>query len=154
MFPFVNLKIVFKPVYKLNCLSKLKSQYSLLSLSNVIYKINCASCKEFYVGLTTRRLEQRLKEHSGSECSALFRHAMSTGHTIDITNPEILASDVIKTRLSIKETWWLRITLPVGHWMAIRDHMNWSCGNYLHYCFSTMTSNPLVYFLDSAMCAF
>ena len=123
VFPCVNLKIVFKPVYKLSCVSKLKSQYPLLSSSNVIYKVNCASCNEFYVGLTTRRLEQRLKEHSSSENSALFRHAMDTGHTIDICNPEVLASDVISRRLRIKET------------LIIKDHsahrsLNGNQGSY------------------------
>ena len=98
------LKLFSSQFFKLGCLSKLKSKYSLLSASNVVYKINCASCSEFYVGLTTRRLEQRLKEHSSCDSSALLRHALATGHTIDFTQPEVLTTDVIKTRLSIKET--------------------------------------------------
>ena len=56
------------------------------------------------MGLTTRRLQQRLKEHSSCENSALFKHSMDTGHTINFSNPEVIASDQIKIRLSIKES--------------------------------------------------
>ena len=104
LFPCVNLKIVFKPVCKLACLSKLKDAYPLKSLSNVIYKVNCQSCHEFYIGLTTHRLEQRLKEHSSCDTSALFRHSLDTGHVIDFNNPEVVASDNNRIRLGIKET--------------------------------------------------
>ena len=84
LFPCINLRIIFKPVCKLGRLSKLKASYSLTSLSSVIYKVKCSMCEEFYIGLTTCRLEQRLKEHASGESSALFRHAMDTGHPIDI----------------------------------------------------------------------
>ena len=104
LFPCINLRIIFRPVCKLGCLSKLKASFSLTSLSNVIYKVNCTMCEEFYIGLTTRRLEQRLKEHASCDSSALFRHTMDTGHPIDFANPEVLTSDRIKTRLYIKET--------------------------------------------------
>ena len=104
VFPCVKLTIVFRPQFKLGCLSKLKSTFNLLSLSNVIYKINCLTCDEFYVGLTSRRLEQRIKEHLSIDSSALMRHSSLTGHRIDFYNPEVLATDVIKSRLCIKET--------------------------------------------------
>ena len=61
--PNVDLKIIFKPVSKLQCLSKLKSGIPLLSRSKVVYKISCNNCNEFYVGLTTRKLEERISEH-------------------------------------------------------------------------------------------
>ena len=82
----------------------MKSPYALLSSSNVIYKVNCSDCQEFYVGLTTRRLDQRLKEHASSDSSALMKHRLQTGHDIQYKFPEVLASDVCKTRLFIKET--------------------------------------------------
>ena len=37
--PWTRLILFFKPIYKLNTLSKLKSKYKLLSNSNVVYKI-------------------------------------------------------------------------------------------------------------------
>ena len=82
VFPCVELTVIFKPAYKLSKLCKLKSLFPLLSNSNVIYKVNCATCSDFYVGLTSRRLEQHMKEHSTCEYSALLRHHMKTGHSI------------------------------------------------------------------------
>ena len=55
--PLVKLNIVFKPTVRLNILSKLKSVIPTLNHSNVVYKINCQDCNEFYIGLTTRRLQ-------------------------------------------------------------------------------------------------
>ena len=61
--PWTRLQAIFKPSYKLNVLSKLKSQISLLNKSNVVYKLNCEDCEEFYIGQTTRRLKKRIQEH-------------------------------------------------------------------------------------------
>ena len=63
----MNIVTIFKPVSRLSCLSKLKSTVSVLNRSNVIYKINCVECPEFYIGLTTRRLHKRLHEHKTRE---------------------------------------------------------------------------------------
>ena len=61
--PSINVRVVFKPMLKLSSLSKLKSAYPLKSRSGVVYRVNCLECDEFYIGMTTRRLHQRLKEH-------------------------------------------------------------------------------------------
>ena len=102
--PYVNLVTIFKPVSRLSCLSKLKSTVSVLNRSNVIYKINCVECPEFYIGLTTRRLHKRLHEHKTREYCSVYRHSFVTDHKMDFDNPEILGSDIQKIRLQIKET--------------------------------------------------
>ena len=102
--PCVDLSVVFKPIHKFNRLCKLKSLYPLLSRSNVLYRVNCKDCAEFYVGLTTRRLEQRMKEHSTSQNSALMLHSLDTGHRPMYDSPEVLATDCCRTRLFIKES--------------------------------------------------
>ena len=56
--PWAKLNIIFKPVARLNVISKLKSVIPKLNRSNVVYKINCQDCNEFYIGLTTRRLHK------------------------------------------------------------------------------------------------
>ena len=106
--PNVDLKILFKPVRKLQCLSQLKSGIPLLSRSKVVYKISCNNCNEFYVGLTTRRLEERISEHIKNDASALYKHAVETGHDIAFSRPEILTSDDIELRLQVKETLMIR----------------------------------------------
>ena len=101
--PWVEPRIVFKPFLKLSTLSKLKCQYPLLVNSNVVYKVQCQDCCEFYIGKTIRRLQQRLKEHSQEEHSALFRHANEQKHNIDFECPSILARDSNNSRLLVKE---------------------------------------------------
>ena len=101
--PWAKLNIVFKPVARLNVISKLKSVIPKLNRSNVVYKINCQDCNEFYIGLTTRRLHKRLNEHKKRTYCALYKHA-ETGHVLDFVNPEIIGNDQIKLRLQVKET--------------------------------------------------
>ena len=81
--PWTRLILFFKPIYKLNTLSKLKSKYKLLSNSNVVYKINCANCDEFYIEMTQRILQKRINEHSSCETSSVCRHAQLTNHDIN-----------------------------------------------------------------------
>ena len=45
-----------------------------------------------------------MKEHASSDSSALMKHHMETGHRIEYDLPEVLASDMCKTRLFVKET--------------------------------------------------
>ena len=100
--PWINIQVVFRAAYKLSRLSKLKSPFPVLTNSGVVYKINCENCSEFYVGMTTRRLEQRMKEHS--DCgSAVAAHAAQTGHTPALHSPHILARDSCRSKLYVKE---------------------------------------------------
>ena len=57
--PWTKLYAIFKPSYTFQKLSKLK-KVPILNRSKVIYKINCSSHNDFYVGLTTRRLPKVL----------------------------------------------------------------------------------------------
>ena len=71
--------------------------------SNVVYKLNCKDCSEFYIGVTCRRLEQRIGEHSTSVSSAVLQHMTSLGHDVAFNDPQILAHDNNRFRLGIKE---------------------------------------------------
>ena len=102
--PSIHVNFIFVPVCKLFKLSKLKCQIPTLSRSSVVYKVECSECNEFYVGMTTRRLQQRLKEHSQSDSSALRRHALDANHDIDFANASIMATDQYRSRLYVKES--------------------------------------------------
>ena len=102
--PWIQLRVVFTPVCKLTTLSKLKSSLHKLMRSNVVYKLNCKDCSEFYIGMTCRRLEQRIGEHSTSVSSAVLQHMTSLGHDVAFNDPQILAHDNNWFRLGIKET--------------------------------------------------
>ena len=101
--PWISLRVIFKPVHKLSVLSKLKSEYPLLSKSGVVYKVSCGDCNQFYIGMTGRRLGQRMAEHQDSSESALNKHVVETGHHVDFGNPCVLACDSVTERLYIKE---------------------------------------------------
>jgi hypothetical protein len=102
--PWTKLICMFKPVKRLNSLSKLKTPYRLSSLSGVVYRVGCSDCSEFYIGLTERILQIRLNEHSKSDTSAIHMHAQNTKHNINFALPEVLAFDTVKLRLQIKES--------------------------------------------------
>ena len=46
----------------MNVLSKFKSQLSLPDKSNVVHKLDCEDCEEFYIGQTTRRLKNHIQK--------------------------------------------------------------------------------------------
>ena len=121
--PWIELFIVFKPSLKFNVLSKLKDVLPVCSRSHVVYKINCTECQDFYIGMTCRRLKDRLSEHMTSDASALHQHSSSTGHEINFAQPEILARDSFKTRLLIKET------LKIQEFRAYKS-LNRNVGSY------------------------
>ena len=102
--PWINLRLVFSPVCKLTTLTKIKCPIPIISQSNVVYRINCKECKNFYIGKTNRRLSQRLKEHASSESSALTKHSIESGHIIDFGSPQVLCKDLVHNRLLIKES--------------------------------------------------
>ena len=71
--------------------------------SHVVYKVSCSECQEFYIGMTCRRLKDRLSEHMTSESSALYQHSSSTRHKINFGQPEILARNSTRSGLLIME---------------------------------------------------
>ena len=102
--PWAKLNIIFRPYFRLKILSNLKSPVPLLNKSNVVYKINCNECDEFYIGMTKRRVHIRLKEHKTRHYSAVFKHIHEHKHNIDFEHPKILCNDCNKMRLLVKET--------------------------------------------------
>ena len=102
--PWSKPNIVFKPSYRLSVVSKLKSPVKTLNKSNVVYKINCLDCNNFYIGMTRRRLHKRLHEHKSIQYCAVFKQISEKGHNINFDKPTVLCSDSSKTRLFVKET--------------------------------------------------
>ena len=86
----------------------------VLKLSNpcpsIISEVAWSKVVKLYVGLTTRILHSRLKEHGKDSNSALLTHSIVSGHDIAFSTPSILSSDnnrlclYIREALCIKET--------------------------------------------------
>ena len=73
-----------------------------------MYKLQCSDCDEFYIGMTMRRLVQRVKEHSEDTYSAVFRHVLDKSHKFNFDAPLVLARDRTRSRLLIKESLLIR----------------------------------------------
>ena len=67
-----------------------KDRPDLLSTPNVIYQFNCSTCQERYIGMTERRLADRVKEHlptwlkrttDGTSRSSITDHIIEQGHS-------------------------------------------------------------------------
>ena len=106
--PWAKPLIHFKTSFSLRSLSKLKDKIPLLTKSKVVYKVNCPTCSQFYIGQTSRRLSQRMHEHRFSTNGPIRTHQDTTGHVVNTTSPQILASDSNNFRLLIKETLLIR----------------------------------------------
>ena len=52
--------------------------------SSVVYKISCPGCTKSYIGKTDRCLYTRLKEHTTSTDSEIFKHTNTCANTLTI----------------------------------------------------------------------
>ena len=88
---------MFKPPQKLGgLLSLFKDAIEPGYRQGAIYKINFSDCDQCYIGETKRWFETRKKEHmrdvknSDNNATALSKHAVELGRSIDWKNYEIL----------------------------------------------------------------
>ena len=97
----LNIRTSFTPCKTLrNILVSAKDCTPPAKKKGIVYEIQCASCKESYIGQTGRTLEHRLKEHQRSlsttelvyNTSAVAVHALKTGHCIDWNNAKVIDS--------------------------------------------------------------
>ena len=70
----LNLVILFK-TFKVSNYFRLKDLTPVSLMSNIVYKFNCPVDQDMsYIGMTTRHLITRVKEHKSRKCSAIFEH--------------------------------------------------------------------------------
>ena len=72
--------------------------------AGVIYKIECKTCKQFYIGKSKRILQHRINEHNHPDKdSAIQSHKSETGHEIDASDIVILDRANCEYKLLLKE---------------------------------------------------
>ena len=111
-------------------LPSLKPKVEMNLNSNVVYKMKCSGCSSSYVGMTSRHLITRLKEHFLPE-GVMTKHARSSGTSLDPfscgqilgkTNQNLLYLSILealhirenKPNLNVKDEFkgrWLRIRI-------------------------------------------
>ena len=91
-----GIRTMFNPPQKLGgLLSLLKNAIEPGYRQEAIYKINGSDCDQCYIGETKRWFETRKKElmrdvKNNNNATALSKHAVELGHSIDWKNYEIL----------------------------------------------------------------
>lgn len=91
--------IINKNTKKLNYLIGLgKDKLENLEKNNIVYQIDCKNCDASYIGQSLRKLRFRVNEHRRAVnkkniSSALAKHVLETGHSINFKKPKILDSE-------------------------------------------------------------
>jgi predicted GIY-YIG superfamily endonuclease len=83
----------------------------------VVYQLSCNNCEQVYIGQTKLNVIERMKQHKEGlqkpDTSRAADHMLNNkNHTIDFSQPKILARDIHKKRREIKET---ILTLQTTH---------------------------------------
>ena len=76
------MKVVYTGT-KLSTQFPTKDQTTKEHKNNLVYKVECPeqNCNKIYIGETSRRLNERVKEHSGrDQKSHVAAHTMESGH--------------------------------------------------------------------------
>ena len=72
---------------------------SICYRKNVVYKLTCDSCKNFYIGSTTRTLHIRCREHSTNSTSSMYKLLQNCQTTLFSTTIWTQDSDEANLRL-------------------------------------------------------
>ena len=102
--------------------SNLKASIPIFAKAKCIYLFAC-NCGDSYIGRTDRRLDCRVKEHipdwlinkkSGQARSAITKHLVSSGHTVDRYSCfQILNKQYHSSLLKLAEACYIRKLKPV-----------------------------------------
>ena len=95
-----NLKIDFKPLSTISRIVPTPNEKTLTQEQHgVIYKFKCNDCEGCYTGQTGQKLKNILKQHLNdhkkpkTNTTAAFYHAKNTGHTFNLNNTEVIATE-------------------------------------------------------------
>ena len=120
---FCKVKVIFQSPCKLNSLFRYKDSLQKKIRSDIVYRYMCSNCKVTYYGKTYCHFFTRAAEHMGIsnltgkrlKCvkqSAVSDHLLECNCSIDFDHFDILASDVNKFRLLIKESLLIKRDKP------------------------------------------
>ena len=122
-FPQLDLKMVFKNEFSVGSLFRHKERLEPSLCSDIVYKYNCALCKECYIGSTVRQYGCRIAEHRGvsvrtnfpltnKPISAIYDHSFKTGHQILPTSFKIIDRCNEASQLRILEALYVFKQIP------------------------------------------
>ena len=103
-FPQVDFRLMFKSHSFIGKNFSFKDKVTQDMRSKIVYRIDCDTCKKFYIGKTKRHYITRKNEHMTSNNSSVFKHIVENpSHVIDWDNMKILDAAKDNWRLLLKE---------------------------------------------------
>jgi len=93
-----NIQVISKPGQRVGqLLNKHKFKISNHDRSDIIYKIPCNNCEKSYIGETSKKLKDRIKQHQGTikrqdNRYAIYNHS-KIGHEFNWDNATVLATN-------------------------------------------------------------
>ena len=123
-YDFCNLKVVFRSQRKLNNLLRFKDSLNKKIRSFLVYRYTCNNCNVTHYGKTYRHFFTRAAEHMGIsnltgkrlkniKDSAVSDHLLQCSCAIDFDHFDILATDVSKFNLLVKESLLIKLDNPM-----------------------------------------
>ena len=115
-----GIKTSFKPINTLrNIVKSQKDPTHIDNRTGVIYKVQCDTCSDEYIGETGRSFIKRIKEHKDHirlgrpEKSGIAQHVYDTGHNITFNNASVVTIETDITARKIKESLYIKTDKPV-----------------------------------------
>ena len=108
-----NLNVSFSTKNRIQDFFRFKDRLAQGMRSHIIYDIKCG-CGQNYIGKTDRHYQTRHQEHiTGKPLkTAITKHLISSGHPATSCEMNIIGSDPMVKRLSIKETYFIKNLKP------------------------------------------
>ena len=110
----LKCRIIFKKNRTIGDNFREKLKGNNIKKIGVVYKIECSNCDKFYIGQTSKNVEERMKQHQDNlnkinpSMNTITEHVKMNKHQLKFDNPIILAYDKNKQRREIKETLFTR----------------------------------------------
>jgi hypothetical protein len=109
----VRVRVVFRTTFRIGDLFSFKDFIPKRLLSNVVYRVHCTDCTEFYVGKTKRHLGKRFDEHRDrKKPTAVTKHLIECNHNCHFENVEVLSRARCDLELLIKESLTIKQLKP------------------------------------------
>ena len=107
----LNIKLVHQPSSTLRrLLTTRRPPTERMKRSNVVYRIDCSLCDQFYVGQTMRALGVRVAEHKAAvrrrdPHSQIWLHTDETGHSFNFENTRVIGTASNRHAREFLESW-------------------------------------------------
>lgn len=137
-----EVDLVFRSTNNLKSIQPIKKDLTpKMQQSDLVYSIQCNDCENIYIGQTSQKLCNRMKQHSNDynnrhkhrknkQITGAVDHALKTNHTFDFSKPSILQKEYhIGKRLTLES---LHILSNKNKCTNLNSDLDNLCATYKH----------------------